>query len=110
MSKLTSIDLTRFRSANSKVLSGRDEGYLARKQLDIDSLDKTGEQYNVIIPKDTWAFNSSFFLGLFGDSVRNLGEVGFKQKYKFNCNESLLDDIEEGIKTAIALNGKSALG
>jgi len=101
MKNVIEINLGRFLSPNSKILSGRNEGFDARKQLKINDFDTNDLEYVIKIPQDTWSINSSFFLGLFGKSIRDIGESKFRKKYLFaNWNESLLDDIEDGIVEA----------
>ncbi|WP_336775650.1 hypothetical protein [Paenibacillus sp. MMO-58] len=102
------IDLSNFRGTNSKIYSGRDEGIYARKTLGIDALDNDDLKYNVVVPLDTWSINASFFLGLFGESIRKLKEEKFRKKYEFTCTETIEDDIDDGIREA--LKSSTALG
>lgn len=87
--------------------SGRDHGIEVRKKLKLDEKDKDEKTYKFYIPNDTLAINSSFFGGLFSDSVISLGKEEFKKKYKFTgddgktLKDTLLNDIEEGIYDAI---------
>lgn len=106
--KQQKINLSQFRSANSKILSGRDEGFAAREKLKLTEMEKAFEEIIVHVPKDTWSFNSSFFLGLFTESIRTHGEVYFKNKYKFECSDTIREDVEDGVKQA--LKNKTALG
>lgn len=56
--------------------------------------------YVVAIPANTSSFNSSFFLGLFFDSIRSLGGVEpFKNKYKID-----LEKLSDGLKPVIQRN------
>jgi hypothetical protein len=95
------IDLNKFKSQNSTVFSGRDRGMSVRKKIDLDSLDKNKDKINIIVPKDTISINSSFFLGLFGKSVRELTEQGFREKYIFDASNIILKNIDEGIERAL---------
>lgn len=96
------IDLGNFIQANVKVLSGRDKGELARKQLKLDELDAQEiDKIEVKIPTKVWSMNSSFFLGCFGPSVRKLGESLFRNKYVFQCDEVILKNVEDGISRAL---------
>ncbi len=85
----------------SKVLSGRDRGAFWRKKFNIDQLDINDEQFDVIIPQDVYSVNMSFFLNLFGESVRKLGRDRFIQKYKFICDPILMPSIEKNIDRAL---------
>ena len=82
------IDLLKYRGCNSTVFTGRPEGKLARKDLNLDEKDKDDVVYTVIIPKETTSFNSSFFLGLFYESIKSLGSIyKFNEKYDFVIEE-----------------------
>lgn len=83
------IELRKYRGNNSTVFTGRPEGKLARKDLGLDQKDNDGVVYSVIIPKGTTSFNSSFFLGLFYDSIKTLGTIDkFYEKYVFEIEET----------------------
>jgi hypothetical protein len=45
--------------------------------------------------------NTSFFLGLFGGSVRALGKEKFIEKYHFDCDPVHFDTIADGIERAL---------
>ena len=75
------INLLNFRSNGSKIFSGRDKGIDARKKLKLNELDSQEQKIEVIVPKDTWSINSSFFGGLFESSIINLKEDVEKNIY-----------------------------
>lgn len=85
---------------NMKVISGRDKGIELREKLKLDEKDKDKKQYNIIIGENVYSFNSSCFLGLFGKSIRELGEKNFREKYKFECTDLIRMNIEDGINDA----------
>lgn len=95
------INLENYRGAKSRVFSGREEGKKVRKRLQLDHLDTQDQIIEIIIPDDTIAINSSFFLGLFGGSVRALGEDVFRSKYQFLCKSALNKSINDGIQRAL---------
>ena len=84
----------------SKVFSGRNNGSSLRRRLRLDDYDKEDGIATVTIPPETFSFNISFFLGLFSDSVRTLGETVFRQKYVFQCTDVIMDNINDGIERA----------
>lgn len=103
---MKTISIQTYRQNGSKVFSGRDVGIDARRKLELNEKDIDEEQYEIIIPEDTYSIGGSFFGGLFSDSVIKLGEEGFRKKYIFKfanseLNDSLRGDIEEGIYDAI---------
>lgn len=96
------IDLEDFmKKRRVKVLSGRENGANLRTQYSLDRYDKTKEKFEVLIPDDIFSLNTSFFLALFGASVRTLGENEFKERFLFNCPEYIRPEIEDGIRRAI---------
>lgn len=67
----------------NRMLSGRDLGREVREKLDIRDLEKTEDRIVVHVPDDVFLVSSSFFKGLFGDSIRALGRSSFREKYDF---------------------------
>ena len=103
---MTKINIYEYRKDGSKVFSGRPVGVEARKKEKLNEKDYDGESYLIIIPDDTYSINGSFFGGMFSDSVINLGEEKFRDKYKFQfangeLDDNIRNDIEEGIYDAI---------
>ncbi len=102
MTNIDRIDLGEARtSADSKVFSGRERGLAARLKFALDRFDKEGREVIVAIPRDTYSMNLSFFLGMFGDSVRALGADVFRKRYHFDADPVLLQSIGEGIVRAL---------
>lgn len=80
MSTMT-VDL---RGLAGPVFSGRERGIAARAQFRLDQVDASNGPVEVILPETLYTLTSSFFLGLFGESVRRCGSVsGFEQKFRF---------------------------
>lgn len=91
-----------------KVISGRKYGKELREKLKINEIDNSTEDIKIIIPKDIFSFNSSCFLGMFGESVRKLGsKEKFLEKFIFDCSEIIKINIDDGISDA--LNNMNAL-
>lgn len=103
----TIIRLQAYRKPQSRMFSGRDYGVEVRRKLRLSEKDVDDCIYIIQIPSDTLAINSSFFGGLFADSVIRLQEDGFKRKYLFQnengkeLKPTLIRDIEEGIYDAL---------
>ena len=99
---ITRIDLGQYHEPGTILLSGRPKGVALRDKLNLDKLDGQQDvQVDVVVPTEIVSLNSSFFLGLFGPSVRDLGEYGFRQKYSFVCQPKIEIDVEAGIKEAL---------
>jgi hypothetical protein len=96
------IDLSKARSAQEvDVLAGRDKGEYWRGQFSIDALDRTEGEVRVHVPNDLSLLSLSFFLNLFGKSVRMFGREAFLAKYRFEGNTALDPQIEKGISQAL---------
>ena len=71
------------------------------KNIEIDKKENENDEIKIIIPQDVFALNSSYFLGWLGKSVRDLGKENIEKKYKFECNEIVKLNIEDGINDAL---------
>lgn len=92
-------------SAGSIILSGRDKGELLRSKLDLDKLEKETDVVTIVVPDSIVSFNSSYFLGLFTPSIiKYKSREEFLKKYTFECDEYILNDIEDGISEALKKN------
>jgi hypothetical protein len=85
----------------SEVISGRDCGEEFRKRYQLDKVDAAPGEVQVSIPTEVVSMNTSFFLGLFGPSVKHLGREGFLAKYKFLCDDVHMETVREGISRAL---------
>lgn len=84
------------------VLSGRELGNNIRKRFKFDELDINDNKYEVVFPNSVISISTSFFLALFGESVRKCGsKEKFENKYLFNVNSSLKSNINDGITDAL---------
>jgi hypothetical protein len=64
----------------------------------------------VVIPEDTYAVNSSFFLGMFGPSLARLdSRERFFAHYRVEAPEHVIEAIKLVIDRALASRGKLAL-
>ena len=102
MAQPNTIDLAQVRtSPESRVFSGRERGLAARQKFNLARLDRDADPVMILIPRDTYSMNMSFFLGMFGDSVRCLGREGFSRKYRFDSDPVHIQSIEEGVNRAL---------
>ena len=87
---------------SKKVLAGRTNGENIRQKINLEKIEKENEKIEIIIPNGVFSFNSSYFLGMFGESVKKLGKEKFEEKYQFNTNnESIKMNIKDGIDEAL---------
>ena len=94
------LDLERFRgSRENRVLAGRDEGKQARLDARVDELDTVEDSVKVLVPHDLFSVTSSFFLGLFEESIRRLGGTRFLEHYAFS-GKPIQRVIDDAIRSA----------
>ena len=87
-------------------LSGKEKGIAAREHFNLDELDDINQLIVVNIPETLDAISSSFFLGMFSQSVVKLGsKEEFINKFKFNGSATLLRQINKGISRSLAPRG-----
>ena len=104
---MNKMDISVIQSKKYKVLSGVDLGKAARSFFKIDDLDEQTTHVTVVVPKDVFSLNSSFFSGLFHDSIVKLKEEGFRRKYIFECTDVIKKNVDDGI--FYVLNTKNIL-
>ncbi len=92
------ISLARWRT--QKVFAGREAGHACRRFFKLDELDKVGTQIKVTIPEEVYSVNASFFLGMFGDSIRRLGKDRFRSQYHF-VGKGISRTLNSGIRHAL---------
>lgn len=77
-----------------------------RSDAKLERLDVGDEDVRVLIPPDTFSVTSSFFLGMFGDSIRRLGKEAFLRKYTFEgplLDGVIEDAVQEALRTSTPL-------
>lgn len=89
-----------------RVYIGRKNGELARKHFKIDEIDRENSfPVKVIFPADAKTLTSSFFLGMFGLSVRTAGsKEKFLARYVFDTPAQIELEILESINEALDVN------
>lgn len=95
-----------FAKLGGPVYLGRERGQKIREQFALDRIDKIDQKVVVNIPANTYSINSSFFLGLFGRSIRNAGSrEEFLQKFTFDAPRLFSEVIESCIARALHEKG-----
>lgn len=103
------INLLKYRGKDSSLFTGRPQGEAARKELELDKLDKRDDiTIKVLIPAGTTSFNPSFYLGLLFKSIKLLGVDKFDSRFEFVIEEEselikkvIADDLNDGRRHAI---------
>ena len=77
----------------SPLMVGREFGRATRKEANLDELDELGPgvKVSVCVNDDTYSMSSSFFIGMFEDSIKKLGKDKFLEKYKLNLPHPFVD-------------------
>ena len=91
--------MSNFANKPTRVYAGRDWGREARQVARLDELDRMDVTVEVYVPLDVYSVNSSFFLAMFGPSIRALGEESFRERYRFTGRD-IRTTVEEGIYDA----------
>lgn len=109
---ISTIDLARYHTAGVRLMSGRDRGVLVREKVDLDVLDAAlaatpGSTVTVRIPAEVIFVSSSFYLGLFGPSIRRLGAQAFEERYLFEGPHSA-SNLRVAIREAIHRGNQEA--
>lgn len=83
-------------------ISGRDLGFKQRKYHKLNELEDNNNIIEIKIEDNIIFLSSSFFLGMFGESVRKCGsKEKFKEKFIFKTNGQIESNIEDGINDAL---------
>ncbi|MDD4604605.1 MAG: DUF4325 domain-containing protein [Bacteroidales bacterium] len=109
------INLDDFRSRDlkkgivSKVFTGRDRGESVRIKCKIDEIERSYENIKIVIPKDIYSINPSFFEELFINVVKKLGKEAFLQKFQFiyegyDFEDKLIEAIDRILRENNALD------
>lgn len=94
-----------FSNFGGPVYSGRDRGELARREKRMGDLDSSDGVIEVNISDATYAVTSSFFLGLFGPSIKKCGNRdAFLAKFQFDIPEPFKPMLESCIERALRGN------
>ena len=100
------IDLQKYIPDGETSLVGRDNGLRYAERLVKDgilfaSLENQFNKIVIDIPPFIVSMNKSFFLGIWAERVKELGETKFKEKYLFNTSEHIRQKILKGIQAAL---------
>jgi len=91
-----------FEKLGGPVYIGRDRGMAERAKYNLDEVDKSDQCVTVKIPESTYSINSSFFLGLFGKSIKYAGSSEkFREKYVISAPKEINDNLENYIERAL---------
>lgn len=103
--KRTIIKIETYLPSEAIVITGRDAGIAVRKKIKLASREDDGELFSIVIDKRYVSFKSSYFLGMFSESVKKFGDrERFLNVYEFNCDEIIMKNIDRNIKEALKEN------
>lgn len=93
-----------FEKLGGRVYVGRPGGVQARKYFKIEEHEHDSNfPIEVRFPDNARTLTSSFFLGMFGNSVRVAGSrEDFLKRFKFRANSQILAEVDAGIVEALS--------
>lgn len=91
------VSIGKYKGEGAKIFTDRDRGVAARKELDLDELEKKG-LVTVLLPEDTWGVNPSFFGGMFETSIKSM-KTSFYENYDFKYTDGT--EISDSLKRNI---------
>jgi predicted flavoprotein YhiN len=95
------LDLSKYQSDPARIFAGRDRGASVRDAAQIADFEKSKDDVlEVHVPEGTFAVTSSFFLALFGETIRKLGANGFRDRVKFT-GKSIEKVVDQAIWEAL---------
>ena len=103
------IDLNKYKTPNSKVFTGRDNGRKIREESGIDVLEISATRIKVLIPAGIYSINPSFFEEFFFNVVRRLGRDKFLEKFeivsegRLKYDTILIEAVNRILRTKTAL-------
>jgi hypothetical protein len=87
-------------------LSGHERGHAARENYHLDAADDANEAVRIIVPEEIYSVTSSFFQGMFSESVRRAGtRESFLSRFEFDAPPVVLRQIERGIEASLMRRG-----
>lgn len=90
-----------FADLGMPVFTGRSRGEESRRRIGLDNL-PDGEVVDVVIPEEVYTITSSYFLGLFGPSVRKAGSrEKFLEKFRFNAPPHIQEKLGDLVTRAL---------
>ncbi|WP_313078366.1 hypothetical protein [Agrobacterium pusense] len=103
---MQTIELEKLTKGEVHNLSGHDRGRAARNFFNLSELDNVDDIVVVSVPEHIYTITSSFFQGMFADSVKRLGtREDFLSRYRFDADPVVLQQIEQGIRASLMKRG-----
>lgn len=99
----TTIDLANFRTAGSKVFTGRDRGIDVRVNSKIDEISSIENKINIVVPQDIRSINPSFLEEFLINVVSKLGKKQFYENVKFltSGRYNIEEDLQEAVDSIL---------
>lgn len=97
------INLATYCPKELKLLTGRDNGIEMRKKLKLEEYEKDDKikTIEITIPNYIKTMTSSYILGLCSIYIEKKGELRFREKYKFICNNVIKNNIDIAVQYVI---------
>ena len=95
---MNNVNIEKYKEKGARIFTDRDRGIKARRELELDQLEKKGN-ITILLPEDTWGVNPSFFGGMFEPSIKTM-QTDFYQNYSFKYSNGteLSDSLRRNIE------------
>ncbi|MDJ1632653.1 hypothetical protein [Rhizobium rhizogenes] len=99
---MQTIELEQLTKGEVHNLSGHDRGQAARVHFKLSELDGGTDVVLIHVPEHVYTITSSFFQGMFAESVKHLGDrESFFARYRFDADPVVLQQVEQGIRASL---------
>ena len=99
---MAEIDIGVLTGGQVRNLSGHERGLHAREHFSLDASDLAPQPVRVLVPHDVYAITTSFFQGMFAESVNRFGSRdAFLEHYRFDANAPVLRQVDRGISAVL---------
>lgn len=103
------IDFSEIVGDRARNVSGHERGAYARERYMLDEADRKQAIVNIFIPETIDAIATSFFQGMFSQSVKHYkSKEKFLEHYRFNAAPVIMEQIIRGIERSMTSRGGSA--
>ena len=95
---MTELRLETLTKGKVRNLSGHERGLEARTFYNLDDMDETDEVVKIIFPNDIDVIATSFFLGMFSESIKRFkSKDAFLRHYSFVARPEIIEQVFRGI-------------
>lgn len=103
---MTELRLETLTDGKVRNLSGHERGLKARDFYNLNEMDETEEVVRIIFPDDLDAIATSFFQGMFSESIKRFNsKEDFLSHYSFVARPEVIEQVFRGIDRVMMKRG-----